>query len=105
MIKVKIALWGVLISPDWRMGILAVLQGSTIQLAEQRVDEFGVREQDPEREREREVSPGKLQGQIPGWNQVPLKLNSFTEIIINLSIQNFISFLVPSDLNAVLTEH
>ena len=38
------------------------------------------------------------------WNQVLLKPNPLTEFMINLSLQNFISFLVPSDLNLVLTE-
>ena len=37
------------------------------------------------------------------WNPVPLKLSSLTEFIINLSIQNFIPFLVPSNLNPLLT--
>ena len=31
--------------------------------------------------------------------RVPLNLSSLAELTINLSIQNFISLLVPSDLN------
>ena len=35
----------------------------------------------------------------------PLKLSSRAKFMINLSIQNFTHFLVPSDLNPVPTEH
>ena len=38
------------------------------------------------------------------WNQILLKPSSLTEFMINLSLQNFISFLVPSDFNLMLTE-
>ena len=34
-----------------------------------------------------------------------MKPRSLTEFMINLSIQNFIPFLVTSDLNPVLIEH
>ena len=37
--------------------------------------------------------------------QGPLKPSSLAEFKINLSMQNFIPFLVLSDLNPVLTEH
>ena len=32
-------------------------------------------------------------------------MSSLTEFMINLSIQNFIPFLFPTDFNPVLTEH
>ena len=40
-----------------------------------------------------------------GLPQVEMKPSSFLEFMINLSVQNFIPFLVPSDLNPVLIEH
>ena len=39
------------------------------------------------------------------WNQVLLKPSSLPKFMINISIQNFIPFLVLHDLNPVLTEH
>lgn len=35
----------------------------------------------------------------------PPKVNSLTKFMINLSIQKFIPFLVPSDLDPMLNEH
>ena len=34
----------------------------------------------------------------------PPKLSSLTKFVINLSTQNFIPFLIPSDLNSSLTK-
>lgn len=44
-----------------------------------------------------------LKQKVFSRNQVPLKLSSLTEFMINLTIQTFIPFLVLSELNLALT--
>ena len=44
-----------------------------------------------------------LKQKVFSQNQVPLKLSSLTEFMINLTIQTFILFLVLSELNLALT--
>lgn len=44
-----------------------------------------------------------LRQKVFSRNQVPLKLSSLTEFMVNLTIQIFIPFLVLSELNLALT--